>query len=304
MIPALQLSYPDPTGEYADIRDFHERVGRALVQVLALSHRIVLSSRPDGEPLRTLDDLRQIRQDVLDVSDDAAPVLAQVGPQAGNIWAWFRYMIAEESNRVVRPHGIAEEDPGRWVLQVLPIGADCGTHRYLAHVEYCSDQLDTEDLINRCRGKTPALFVSLQGDDLDEVSQTYAYHKVDVNYRIRVLSANWHGGVQARFKSPLKIEHESDPGTQRIIGDARRALIHDNTLMKCLGVEKVTLGGMRALYERGAERMICDSIQVRVIGYCYSPNAPCEIVAPWRMWVQLQDELGKDAGPPNEVTGA
>jgi len=307
MVPAIQLSYVDPTGEYADIRDFHERVGRALVQVLALSHRIVFRTWMDGNggehPLDTLDDLRRIRPEVANSQDDAAPDLAQVGPQAGSIWGWFRYLTAEESDRIVRPHGIAEADPGRWVLQVLPIGADCGTNRYLAHVEFCADQLDTEDLINRCRNKTPALFVSLQGDDLDEVSQTYAYHQVDVNYRLRVLSANFHGGVQARFQSPLQIERVSDPGTQRIIGDARRALIHDNTLMKCLGVEKVSLGGMRALYERGAERMICDSMQVRVIGYCHSPNAPCEVVAPWRMWCQMQDELGPDAGPPNEVTG-
>ena len=95
MIPADRYSYPAPTGDYADIRDFHERVGRAIMQVLALSHRIAITSRPDGEPLSTLDDLRQIRDTVADAQDDAAPLLAQVGLQSGNIWAWFRYLIAE-----------------------------------------------------------------------------------------------------------------------------------------------------------------------------------------------------------------
>jgi len=302
MVVTTQFSYVDPTGEYADIRDFHERVGRALVQVCALSHRIVLTSRPDGEPLATVDDLRTIRPEVLDVSDDAAPVLAQVGPSASGIWAWFRYLVAPESDRVVRPNGLADDDPGRWVVQVLPIGADCGIHRYLGHTEYCADQVENRELINRCRDKTPALFVSLQGDDLEEVSQTMAFHRVVANYRIRVVSANFHGGVQARFQSPLAVERESDPGTQRILGDLRRALIHDNTLQRCLGVEKVTLGGMRPLYERGVGRIVCDSIQVRVIGYVHSPNAPCEVVAPWVMWMQMQDELGRDAGPACEVT--
>lgn len=301
MIPANHYSYPEPTGEYPDIRDWHERVGRALVQVLALSHRIVIASRPDGDPIRTLDDLRQVRDAVADAQDDAAPLLAQVGPQAGNIWAWFRFLIAEESDRIVKPAGLSDQDPGRWVLQTLPIGADCGTHRYLAHVEYVSDQVTNRELINRCRGKTPALLVSLLGDDLEEVSQTMAYHKVVANYRIRALSANWHGGVQARFQSPLQVERESDPGTQRVLGDARRALIHDNLLQSCLGVEKITLGGMRPTYERGAERMVCDEMRLRIIGYVYSPNAPCEVVAPWRMWLQLQDELGQNAGPENEV---
>lgn len=300
MVPSTEYSYPDPGEEYADIRDFHERCGRALVQVLALSHRIVLTSRPDGGPIDTLEDLRQVRPAVLDVADDAAPDLAQVGPHAGDVWAWFRFMVAPESERVVRPVAIAEEDPGRWVRQVLPIGADCGTHRYLAHVEYCSDQVDNRELVNRCRGNTPALFVSLQSDELEEDSQTMAYHKITATYRVRALSANWRGGVQARFQSPLPVERESDPGTQRILGDVRRALIHDNHL-SCLGVEKITLGGMRPLYERGAERMLCDSIQVRVIGYVHSPNAPCEVVAPWVMWVQMQDDAGKNAGPPFEV---
>ncbi len=302
MIPADRYSYPAPTGDYADIRDFHERVGRAIMQVLALSHRIAITSRPDGEPLSTLDDLRQIRDTVADAQDDAAPLLAQVGLQSGNIWAWFRYLIAEESERCVRPNGLAADEPGRWLLQALPIGADCGTIRYLAHVEYCADQVSNRELINRCRGKTPALFVSCLGDELEEHSQTMAYHKVVANYRLRAVSANWHGGVQARFQSPLQIERDSDPGTQRILGDCRRALIHDNTLMQCLGVEKTTLGSMRPVYERGAERIVCDAVQLRVIGYVMSPNAPCEVVAPWQMWLQLQDANGRDAGPPNELS--
>lgn len=302
MIPADQYSRPGPTGDYADIRDFHERVGRAIMQVLALSHRIAITSRPDGEPLSTLDDLRQIRDTVADAQDDAAPLLAQVGPQAGNIWAWFRYLIAEESERCVRPSGLAADEPGRWVLQTLPIGADCGTIRYLAHVEYCADQVSNRELINRCRGKTPALFVSLLGDEVEEHSQTMAYHKVVGSYRLRAVSANWHGGVQARFQSPLQVERDSDPGTQRILGDCRHALIHDNALMNCLGVEKTTLGSMRPVYERGADRIVCDAVQLKVIGYVKSPNAPCEVVAPWRMWLQLQDEYGRDAGPPNELS--
>ena len=302
MVPANHYSYPDPSGEYPDFRDWHERVGRALCQVLTLSHGIVLNSRPDFGPINTIDDLRQIRPDVLDAQDEAAPDLAQVGPQAGNIWAWFRYLLAQESDTVVKPAGLADQDPGRWVLQTLPIGADCGTHRYLADVAYVSDQVDNRRLAVRCNGKTPALFVSLLSDELEEVSQTMAYHRIVASYRIRVMSANWHGGVQARFQSPLPIERESDPGTQRILGDVRRALIHDNTLQQCLGVAKVSLGGMRPLYERSAERVLCDSIQLRVIGYVYSPNAPCEVVAPWVMWCQLQDELGNAAGPANEVT--
>jgi len=301
MIPELHLSHVDPDGSYPDIRDYHERVGRALVQVLALSHRIVLTGWPDGSRIDALDDLRRVRDAVANSQDDAAPLLAQVGPQEGNVWGFFRYLIAPESERVVKPAGLTDADPGRWVQQVLPIGADCGTRRYLAHVEYVSDQIPVSELINRCRNKTPALFVSLQGDELEEHDQGMAYHKVTATYRLRVISANYHGGVQARFESPTDIDRLSDPGTHRALGDCRRALIHDNTLQRCLGVEKVALGALRPLDQRDTERMLCDSIQVKIIGYVYSPNAPCEIVAPWKMWLQMQDELGKDAGPPFEI---
>ncbi len=301
MIPANEYSYPEPTGTYPDIRDYHERVGRGLVQVLALSHRIVLTGWPDGTPISTLDDLRAVRPDVANAQDDATPLLVQVGPQAGNIWGFFRYLIAPESDRIVKPAALADDEPGRWMAQVLPIGADCGTIRYLAHVEYLSDQVSNREIINRCRNKTPALFVSLQSDDLEEHDQGMAYHKVVANYRIRAVSANYHGGVQARFESPLDIDRASDPGTHRVLGDVRRALIHDNLLQRALGVVKTTLGGLRPLEERDAERMIIDAITVRIIGYVYNPNAPCEVVAPWKMWLQMQDELGKDAGPAFEV---
>lgn len=305
MVEPIEYSLPDPTGRTSDLRDVHERIGRALCQVVALSHRIAFEVVPDGDdstrPLLTLDDLRQIRPDVLDAQDDAAPCLAKVGPQLSNVWAWFRYLVAPESDTCARPAALGPDEPGRWLLQTLPNGADCGTHRYLAHVEYLADQVDNKELVNRCRNKTPAVFISLTNDDLEVHSQTNAYHKVSATYRLRVMSANFHGGVQARFQSPLPIERQSDPGTQRIIGDLRRAFIFNDELMHCPGVVHVALQGMRPTYERSAERIVVDAFQIKVIAYTYTSNAPCEVVAPWVMWVQLQDEAGEAAGPPFEV---
>lgn len=305
-------SYVDPNDVVPDIRDFHERVGRALLQVCKLSYGLAFStwvdksdpSNPVEHPLNDITDLRRIRSAVLNTQDDASPDLAQVGTQASGIWGWFRYLNVPESSTVVRPLDVARADPGRWVLQTLPIGADCGTHRYLAHCEYLADQVDNRRLTVPDRNKTPALFVSLQSDELEEHSQTLAFHRYVATYRLRVMSANFHGGVQARFQSPDPVDLASDPGTQRILGDLRRALVHDNTLQRTLGVTKVSLGGLRPLYERSRERTLVDSITVRVIGYVNTPNAPCEVVAPWRMWLQVQDQLGAAAGPPNQVNDA
>lgn len=286
-----------PEGSYCDIRDVHEKVGRALVQIIALTHRAPMREVFEGVPIETLADLASIRQEVLDVTDDAAPVLARVGSTL-NLWAWFRFLGGDVG---VRPDDVAPEDPGRWVEQALPDVARCSSTRYLAHVEYLADQVSPQMLWDRCRGQTPALFVSPTEDAIEEHSQTGAVHRIALGYRIRVLSANWRGGVTARFTAPLG-ENIEDPGTQRILGDVRRILIHDWTVLQTLGVVKPILGPMRPERETGAERTILDSMTVHVIAYTYTPNTPCEVVDGWRMWLQLQDLLGRNAGPLNDLS--
>lgn len=297
-----ELDRVDPGSEFCDIRDVHERVGRALMQMISLSHRIAFLTRPDGAALTTVADLREIRPEVLDVTDDAAPCLAQVGQEAGRVWAWFRFLNEAESATQVRPNGVDQGQPGMWMQQHLPEAASCATHRYLPHVEYCAAQVDSKNLWNRCRGKTPSVFVSPMGEDeIKENSQTYAFHRHVLRYQIRALSANWRGGVTARMTPPIVDDQIGDPGTMRILGDIRRLLIHDNSLMGVVGVEKISLGTIRNVFEKDAERVIVDAMDVRCIAYSHTPNTPCEIVSPWRMWIQLQDELGVNAGPPNQL---
>jgi hypothetical protein len=249
--------------------------------------------------------LRNVPSKLLDTNDDAAPDFARVGLQEGNLWAWFRYSHSEEGQSCIRPADIALGEPGRWLKQRLPIGIDCGSNRYLAHVDYCANQVSSAMLIDRCRGKYPAVFVSLVDDEIspDMETQTYAYHKVVGNYRVRVISANWHGGTQARFGGPQDAGQDGDPGSLRILGDIRQVLIYDNKLMGALGVVKTTLGGLSTNEQRDAERLIFDSMTVRVIGYMYTPNTPCELVAPWQFWVQLQDAAGQNQGPVIQVPG-
>lgn len=304
----MQLDYQEPIADYCDIRDVSERVGRAIMQVIALSHRIAFTTWNDGDgveqPILSVSDLRNIRADVLDVTDDAAPCLARVGLQDVEIWAWYRFLNEQETATQVRPYGVAAGDPGMWVKQHLPGVAACATNRYLAHVEFCAAQLSNKQLWNRCRGKTPAVFVSPTGDDIEENSQTRAFHRAQLRYQIRAMSANWRAGVTARMKPPVKDYTIEDPGTMRTLGDIRRLFIHDNSLSHTVGVEHLSLGGLRNTFEKSAERIITDTMDVRAIVYTHTPNTPCEIVDPWRMWVQLQDELGKNAGPPFQVPGA
>jgi hypothetical protein len=325
------LSLPDPDGVYPDFRDYHERLGRALVQVIALSHRLAISTYspdlsrdnppPGGPlveyPLATEADLRKIRSSVLNSQDDACPDLAQVGATAGNVWAWFRFLNVAEDADHIRPDDVAPGDPGMWVRQILPIGADCGTHRYIASIAYVSPRIQGKMLIERCRGKFPAVFISLASDDVTECGQTKAQHRIDTTYTIRILSANWRGGVMSRFEPPPAVERTSDPGAHRILGDIRRVLTMGYQLQQsnqmppyppawkgCLGVETVRLQGMRESAEWDAERLVMLETSVRIIGYVCTSNTPCEIIDPWQMWIQLQDAMGNNAAdePPFQVT--
>lgn len=301
--PAIAFALPNPSGAYADLRDFHERAGRALVQVIALAHRMAFRS-VNGQPIETIADLKALPSKLLDTNDDAAPDLARVGQQDGNLWAWYRYSRQDESDTCARPNDVDVTEPGRWVKQRLPIGVGCGSVRYLAHVEYCANQLTDAMLIDRCRGKFPALFVALAGDDISQhETHTYRYHRIEANYRIRVFSANWHGGTQARFGGPNDAGQDGDPGTHRILGDVRQVLIYDNKLMQCPGVVRTQLGALTTISQRDAERLILDACNVKIAGYTETPNTPCEVIYPWQFWVQLQDAGGVDAGPPVQVPG-
>lgn len=294
------MGIPAP-GTYPDIRDIAERVGRGLMQLCALTHQIVLRDL-GGQRIDTLADLAVIDEAVLDVGDDAAPVLAQVGDQAGNVWAWFRFSLEQPSATCIQPASVPEDAPGRWHRQSLPSLACCGATRYLAHVEYLVDQVSNRDLWNCCRGKTPALFISPTGDAPVERSQTQAIHEIVMEYRLRIMSANWRGGVSARMTPPLSVEVQSDPGTLRIIGDLRRLFIHDITIRHLLGVTKISIGGYRPVYEKSRERILVDAMTLRVVTYTHTPNTPCEIIEGWRMWMQMQDILGRNVGPLNDLS--
>lgn len=289
-----------PADSYLDIREAHEKIGRALVQLIALAHQTPLGQLADGSPISSAENLASVSDGILDTNEDAAPVLARIGPTL-NLWAWFRFSTQEEGPRCIRPASVAPGDPGRWIEQSIPDAARCDVNRYLAHVEYCADQVPNKTLIDRCRGKFPALFVSPVGDSPEEHSQTLAFHRLRIEYRIRVLSANWRGGVAARFTAPLATEAAEDPGTQRILGDVRRLLIHDLTLLRTLGVTKPILGPMRTALELDAERVLLDAMTVSVIAYTHTPNDPCELATSWRMWLQLQDLLARAALPLSNV---
>lgn len=289
-------------GTYPDFPAFDELGGRAIMLHLALAFRVLV--RPaDGEFFADEATLRASRSDVYDTNEDAAPALVQVGASR-NIWAWFRFADVPETASVLRPDDVLPGDPGRWIRQVLPPVAACGTTRYYQHVELIDARTKTKDLWSACRGQTPALFVSFVGSDTDEASQTRAFYRVNAEYQIRVLSSNYRGGVAARYTPPTASEKAADPGVSRMIGDVRDYFIKDRTLSRTASVLTVKLGRHQTLDGLTRERVVCDGLTVNLIGAVYTPALSCEVQNPWRIWMQLQDALGRNAGPPNEVTGA
>jgi hypothetical protein len=168
----------------------------------------------------------------------------------------------------------------------------------------CAAGLKTRDLWNACRGQTPALFVSLLGSKEEEASQTRAFYRVSAEYQLRVISANYRGGVAARFTPPMVEDEIADPGASRMIGDLRDYFIKDRNLSGTSCVLTVKLGGHQTLGGLSRERVVCDELRVTLIGAVYTSALSCEVRAPWRIWMQLQDSLGRTVGPANEVGAA
>ena len=270
-------------------------MGRALMMHLWLAH---------GKPLddiSTLDDLRALSDKVLDTTDDAAPTLARIG-QPLEIYAWNRFSTAPPP--AVRPDSVAEEDPGRWIRQVLGIYAGCDTRRYIAHLEYCDPTLQLPDLWNRCRGKTPAVFVMPGEDDPEEASQTKAEYRQWMTFRVMVIVANWRGGVAARFTPPSAEDTSSIPGLEVIVGDIKNYCAANPTLEHTRGLLTIALGRSRPEGARGVagnERIVARSVDLRMRVNVTVPNVPCELLTPSAIWAQLQDDLGRAVGDPNQI---
>lgn len=292
---------------YLDFRTYPETLGRQLVQAFALTHQTLLT--PEDEPyFDTLADLLAARSDVQDTNEDAAPVLAQVGPGPGNIWGWFRFSEEPEGPRCGRPLDVDAGDPGRWIKQRMPWLALCGKARYFQHVEMCKADVkpfgggkDSVSLYSRCAGNLPALFVSFVGDEVEEISQTQAFHHVKAKYRLRVLSENYRGGMAARGTAPRADEAAEDPGAWRTIGDLRDYVLKDNRLSMTYGLKKIIVGPSEEILSRNRERQVVHQLDLTCIVKTWTPNEPCELRKPWRIWLQLQDAAGDDVGPNNDL---
>lgn len=288
MIPAA--------GSYLSFHQAQERMGRALMMHLWLAY---------GYPLQgisTIADLKAVRDEVLNPTDYAAPNLARIGTPL-EIWAWDRFLIEEESPTCVRPDSVAADKPGRWLRQNLSIFTACGTARYLNHIEYCDPALgsDLAKLLERSRAKAPAVFIMPGEDDPEEASQTKAEYRVWMSYKVVVLTENWRGGVTARFEPPLSMDTSTGPGVDAVCGDIRTYCVSNPTLEHTRGLLTIALGRSRPERQRGVERLTVRSLDLRMRVNVTVPNVPCELLSPSAIWVQLQDELGRVVGTPNQV---
>lgn len=294
---AYRVDAPAAPGTYLDHRTADEVVGRALVHNLALVHGFVKQCADVAE-------LRGLRGEQQDANDQAAPTLAAVG---STIYAWYRFSeAADDGLSIVTPND-TQGNPGRWIKQVLPEPARCGRARYYLHIEMCDNRLTTKQLWARCNGQTPALFISFVGSEPQEASQTRAFYNFNLQYRLRVISANWRGGVQARFTSAAKDtqgqpESQSDPGASRLIGDLRHYFVEDNRLSQpLLGINHVLLGRHVPLDSMDREGVLVDALNITVHAAVWTPNESCQYVDPAHLWLQLQDALGRGAGPNNQL---
>lgn len=268
-----------PQNTYLDIRNLEEIVARALIYHFALAFQVRTS-------YSSFDHLRSQASRYQDDHGTAAPNLAQVGQDT---FAWYRFDTRSDNNTtILRPNDLQVSEAGRWVKQILPHYVRCGTPKYFSWIEFTDPQLSLEEMLNRSRSQLPALFVSCLGDELTNVSQTWAYHFYELRFRLRVLSANFRGGVAARFGSPEQEEKEQDPGTAKLLGWLRWYLISENKLGNTIGISEVELRNWTPDISRAVERIVSDSTEIIVRGSIHTPNEPCDLITPESLWLELQ----------------
>lgn len=282
---------PNPS-TYLDIRKLEEVVARVLLFHFSLAFQV-------RTPYGSLSELRAQPSRFQDDHGTGAPDLAQV---SGDTFAWYRFdKRPDDGIFIVRPDDVVPEDAGRWVKQKLPHYAACGAPRFFQWIEFVDGRLSIEELWDRCRGRTPSLFISCHGDELENVSQTRAYHFYEARYRLRVLSANFRGGLGARFGSPESTEKVEDPGAAKMLGWLRWYLISENKLGKTVGISEVELGGRTPDSSRAVERVISDYIDITVRGSVHTPNEPCDVIVPEQIWMQFQDSHEVNIGDPVQI---
>lgn len=279
-----------------DPREAVEYWGRTLIQHLALAHK-------RREAYESIVDLQTRETATLDQRGDPAPELAFVA-DLRQVYAWHRFSTAAPTpdGDVVLPGDVSPENPGRWHVQELPHYVACGgLKQYLRHVEYVDHRIPVfgnkkeASLWDRCRGKTPALFVSCLEDESENTTQTFAYAWFNATYRLRVLSANWRGAVAAEFGSPIAEEELDDPGTNRIIGDLRWYLTAENTLGHARGLNEIHHGRRIPDLNSFENRIVSDYMDITLVGSVYVPSEPCDFQSPERMWLTIQTEMGQRA---------
>ncbi len=281
------MNFPSKNS-YLDIRNLQEVVGRVLLYHFSLAFQARTS-------YESFADLRAQASRYQDDHGTGAPNLAQIGKDT---YAWYRFdERTDDGSNVIKPNDLQPSESGRWIKQKLPHYVECGTPKYFAWIEYTDLRLSIEEMWNRGRGQGPCLFISCLGDELTNVSQTRAYHFYELRYRLRVLSANFRGGVAARFGSPESKEQELDPGAAELLGWLRWYLISENKLGPTVGMSEVELKSYTPDLSESAERIISDYIEILVRGSVYTPNEPCDFITPSALWMKLQEDL-----PMPEVT--
>lgn len=298
-------------GTFLDVRQAGEVWGRGIMQHLALAFRKRFA-------FASIAELKAAPTTGLSDNDDAAPNLASVN---GATYSFVRFSSASPDDYdAVLPDDIEVTSTGRWLRTPLPYYANLVRNRYYEHVEYVDDRVQvfgpdkSGSLWDRCRGKTPALFVSCVGDEAENTSQVFAWHWFTATFRLRVLSANWRGGVSARFGSYDLAEELGDPGASRMIGDLRWYFISTNGVLTrvsdagdvvqhragLLGLNEVRIG-RRSLDEDRNERVISESLEIELRGSIWTPSEPGELLTPRAVFVQQYTDLGIPVADPFQV---
>jgi hypothetical protein len=164
-----------------------------------------------------------------------------------------------DGDTVVAPADLSTSAPGRWLKTDSLV-----TSGYLERCELFNEDVDQDTINERLYGKKPSLLISFEGARHRPVSnRAGTLYWYEPSYKLLVISTNMRGGGAAWYGSPRRSEAAFDPGTARMLGDAKQ-LLAGNDLGLNGAVERVELGDERPVIVALAKRTVIEELEITV----------------------------------------
>lgn len=169
---------------------------------------------------------------------------------------------------------------------------------YVRCVRTYTGNPETRDAFDKIFGRRPAMLITFQGAEKEQLSTAPALYRIEVLFKILCVSYTPRGQPAALYGSDMPEEAEGDPGLNQILSDASDCLLgasHEATGYHHLvpGVDVVLPWGEDEIVIQSlSERLFIGATGIRVIAYLHRPDYDAAPITTIGLTTQTANEHG------------